>query len=350
MITLRSGRRALALAGSLGALALLLSACSSDDGGAAAPSGDATSEDAGDGEASLTIGALYLDAQGFYGGIKKGIEDGSATEGVKLLGQNSGGDATKEAQFMSTLISGGVDAIIMSPVSDTASVPVVRQAHDAGIPVICYNTCINDEDAKDLVYALVTTDQYALGYDVGVIAGQYFKDAGIEAPRFGILNCDVYEACVQRKAGFKDAVAEAVPGVVWAADQAGFEPDKSTSTATTILTGDPTIDAFFATTDNGTIGAVQGVLNTNRVGKTVVFGNDISLQLANYFISNPDVLIASNGQDAQAMGRGAVTQALKAIRGETVDEYLTTIPTHMFEASNADDVNAWLEAHADGIP
>lgn len=297
-----------------------------------------------------TIGALYLDAQGFYGGIKKGIETGSASEKLKLLGQNSGGDASKESQFMSTLIAGGVKAIIMSPVSDTASVAVVRQAHDAGIPIICYNTCIAADSAKQYVYALVTTDQVKLGNDVGVIAGNYFKNKGVTAPKFGILNCDVYEACVQRKAGFKKAVQQIIPGVKWVADQAGFEPDKSTSTATTILTGQPDIDGFFATTDNGTIGAIQGVLATGHEGKTVVFGNDISLQLAKYFISKPKVLIASNGQDAQAMGRGAVEQAIHAIKGEKVKTYLTTVPTQMFESSKSDAVNEWMKTHANGIP
>ena len=251
---------------------------------------------------------------------------------------------------MSTLVGGGADAIIMSPVSETASVPVVRQAHDAGIPVICYNTCIDDAAAKDLVYGLVTTDQRKLGSDVGTLAGNYFKDQGIEAPRFAILNCDVYEVCVERKEGFKEAVEAIVPGVEWAADQAGFEPEKATSTATTILTGDPNIDAIFATTDNGTIGAIQGVQGTGGQGRTVVFGNDISQQLANYFLSDPDILIATNGQDPQAMGRQAVTEALDAIAGTDVENYLTTIPTTLFEASNPDAVQEWLDAHADGIP
>jgi sugar transport system substrate-binding protein len=312
----------------------------------------ANNTQSGGGDQPTTVGALYLDSQGFYGGIKKGIEDGAASENIKLIGQNSAGDATKEAQFMSTLISGGAKAIIMSPVSDTASVPVVRQAKDANIPVVCYNTCVADEAAKGqgLVYALVTTDQTKLGHDVGLTAGEYFKKKGITSPRFAILNCDVYEACRQRKAGFKEAVTSVVPGAQWVADQAGFEPDKATSTATTMLTGDKSIDAFFATTDNGTVGAVQAVNTTGAKGKTVVFGNDISLQLAKYFQSEPDVLIASNGQDPQAMGRESVKQALNAIAGKPVDNYLTTIPTKMFEASKPEQVDEWLKAHADGIP
>ncbi|KKC35304.1 hypothetical protein WH87_17115 [Devosia epidermidihirudinis] len=298
----------------------------------------------------ISIGALYLDAQGFYGGIKKGIEAGASDENLRLLGQNSQGDASREAQFASTLISSGVDAIIMSPVSATASVPVVRQAFEAGIPVICYNTCISDEFAKQYVAALVTTDQYKLGHDVGVVAGQYFVDKGVTAPRFGILNCDVYEACVERKAGFKAAVEELVPGVIWGADQAGFEPGKSTETATTMLTGDSEIVAMFATTDNGTVGAVQGIQASGREGKVVVFGNDMSAQLAQYLINSPDTLIATNGQQPQEMGRDSIKVALAAVRGETIENYLTTVPTELFLSANPDQVKAWLEAHADGIP
>lgn len=298
----------------------------------------------------VTVGALYLDAQGFYGGIKKGIETGAGDANIRLLGQNSQGDAAREAQFASTLISSGAKAIIMSPVSATASVPVVRQAFDAGIPVICYNTCINDEDAKKYVLALVTTDQFKLGYDVGLVAATYFAANGIDKPRFGILNCDVYEACVERKAGFKQAVAETIPGVEWAGDQAGFEPGKSTETATTMLTGDPAITAMFATTDNGTVGAIQGIMATGREGSVVVFGNDISVQLAQYLINKPEVIIATNGQQPQEMGRQSIDVALRAIKGEAIENYLTIIPTELFLSSDPGKVQAWLDARPDQIP
>ena len=338
-------KRVIALLGACALAAGSLAACSSPEtpGASGAPTG---------GGETITIGALYLDAQGFYGGIKKGIEDGAAEEGgsLTLLGQNSGGDAAQEAEFMSTLVSGGVDAIITSPVSADASIPGIKAAYDAGIPVICYNTCITQAEAEKYVYALVTTDQDKLGYDAGVVAGNHFKDQGITDPKFGILNCDVYEACVQRKGGFKRAVEEILPNVQWVADQAGFEPDKSTSTATTMLTGDDTLQALYGTTDNGTIGAIQGVIATNRVGKTVVFGNDISVQLAQYFQTNPDILIATNGQTPQLMGRESVKQALRAISGQPVESWLTTVPTQLFTVDDPQGIADWLEAHADGIP
>src|SRR5207247_8341294 len=104
----------------------------------------------------VRVGALYLDAQGFYGGIRKGIQDGAASQSLTLIGQNSQGDAARESSFMATLIGSKVDAIIMSPVSDTGSTPVVRQAADAGIPVICYNTCVSGDAARKFVKAIWT--------------------------------------------------------------------------------------------------------------------------------------------------------------------------------------------------
>ena len=298
----------------------------------------------------MTIGALYLDQNGFYGGIKKGIETGAADLKLQLLGNNSGGDASKEAAFMSTLIGAKVDAIIMSPVSATASVPLVKQAFDAGIPVVCYNTCINDADAQKYVKALVTTDQTQMGTDVGDAAADWFVAKGMTAPNIGILNCDVYEACVQRKTGFKAALLMKVPGAKFVSDQEGFVLDKATQKATDMLTANPEIDAFYATTDNGAMGGIQGILATGHEGKTVVFGSDMSTPMANYLLTKPDILILTNGQTPQQMGALAVQQALKAINGEKIDNYLTITPTHMYFASTPDDVKTWQQVHADGLP
>jgi len=121
-----------------------------------------------------------------------------------------------------------------------------------------------------------------------------------------------------------------------------------------MLTGDTAINAMFATTDNGTIGAIQGIMASGRQGRAVVFGNDISVdisvQLAQYLINAPETLIATNGQQPQQMGKDSVTMALKAIRGEVIDTYLTIVPTEMFLSSDPDQAKAWLEARPDGIP
>ena len=72
--------------------------------------------------------------------------------------------------------------------------------------------------------------------------------------------------------------------------------------------------------------------------------------MANYLLTKPDILILTNGQTPQQMGALAVQQALKAINGEKIDNYLTITPTHMYFASTPDDVKTWQQVHADGLP
>ncbi|MCW3014427.1 MAG: hypothetical protein JWO02_1519 [Solirubrobacterales bacterium] len=304
----------------------------------------------GGGKKRVRLGALYLDAQGFYGGIRKGIQVGAASQSLELIGQNSQGDAARESSFMATLVGSKVDAIIMSPVSDTGSVPLVRQAADAGIPVVCYNTCVSSDAARKFVKALVTTDQVKMGEQVGNLSARYFLRKQVNAPLVAILNCDVYQACRQRKAGFKKALSAKVPGVRYVADQPGFLPDDAPTTAADILTAKANVDALYAANEGGTLGALKGIQATRHAGRTVVLGSDIGVQIAEAMLAQPKTLVLTVGQDAQRMGRVAVQQALRAIRGQQIAQFDTYIPTTEFTSDNPQGLRTWLAAHKDGLP
>jgi simple sugar transport system substrate-binding protein len=117
-----------------------------------------------------------------------------------------------------------------------------------------------------------------------------------------------------------------------------------------MLTGDPNIDAFYSTNDNGTIGALKGVQATNHIGKTVIFGSDISVPIATAMKQFPKTLVATNAQDPQQMGRVAVQQALTLVNGGKVAQFTTFIPAKVYSSDKPDEVQAWLDAHKDGIP
>jgi len=118
---------------------------------------------------------MFFDSQGFYGGIQKGITEGSKGAGAELILSNSKLDAAAEAAFIDSAIASGVDGLIVSPVSETASVVALERAHEAGIPIICYNTCLGADDTKRLVAGFVTTDQYDFGHQLGKSAAAYVK-------------------------------------------------------------------------------------------------------------------------------------------------------------------------------
>lgn len=93
----------------------------------------------------MTIGAIYLDTRGYYAGVRQGVQDAAKDSSVQvqLIETNARGDISKESTFVDTLVARNVDAIILSAVSENGSSRTVRRASEAGIPVICYNTCIN---------------------------------------------------------------------------------------------------------------------------------------------------------------------------------------------------------------
>jgi len=330
-IPVRLAAAATALVAAVGGL----TACGSGSSGA---SGD-----------SLKVGVIYLDTQGFYGGVRKGIQDGakSAGKNVKIVETNAQDDASKESTFMQSLIAQRVDAIMLSASSGTASVPAIKQAKDAGIPVICYNTCIEEPDLSKYVSAYMLGDPEAFGAKLGDAAADYFVSKGIKDPKIGVVNCEFVEVCKQRRAGFEKALKAKVRGYKIVANQKGGDASASLSAAQNILTAHSDLDAFMGEYGDATIGAVKAVKAANAVGKTVVFGGDMTTDIANALKDN-SVLKAQVDISGQVMGKDAVAQAIKLIGGKKPSQVVVPVPVDIYTSpTQAAD---WLKAHADGIP
>ncbi|MFJ6327904.1 MULTISPECIES: substrate-binding domain-containing protein [unclassified Rhizobium] len=300
-------------------------------------------------EKVLKVGAIYMDAQGFYAGVRKGIETGAKDAGDKLdlIETNAQGDVSKESSFIDSLISAGVKAIIVSPVSADGSYRAIRRAHDAGIPVVCYNTCLNDADMKSYVSAYAVGDPYEFGHKLGDAAGDYFVAEKKTAPKIAILNCEFVEVCVTRRKGFEDALKAKVPGATIVANQEGAVLDKAVSVASTILSSNPDIDAFFGEAGGATLGAARAVKSQGKTGKVVVFGGDMTTEIAQE-LSDFSVIKAVVDISGQGLGKLALAQAIKSINGQAPSDIKVPYDIDLYKSS--EDAKAWLKAHADGLP
>ena len=72
----------------------------------------------------------------------------------ELVVLNAGEDTNKQISDVQDLISRGVDAIVLSPHSNTAFASVLKDAKDNNIPVATYNN--NITEGADLLVAQVT--------------------------------------------------------------------------------------------------------------------------------------------------------------------------------------------------
>ena len=292
---------------------------------------------------AIKVGALYLDTAGFFGEIKYGIESAGADEGIELTGANSQSDVAKESEFIDTLIAKGVDVVVMSPVSTDSSVAAVERLAEAGIPVVCYNTCLNDDAAARLAYALVTTSQRELGYPVGVMAGEWAIKAEIDL-KIGIHNCNRYEACQEREDGFIDGLKSTGANFEVVNNQEAFSNDVATQVGTDMLIANPEINLMYAANEGGTIGAVNAVMSSGQIGKTFVMGTDTTAELLNTLLEG-EILLAVNSQFPRDMGAGAMRAAIKAVNGEKIDQYIQLTPTKLYTSVDRLAIEKWLSEH-----
>jgi simple sugar transport system substrate-binding protein len=298
---------------------------------------------------SLVVGAIYLDTQGYYAGVRQGIQNEATALGknLQIIETNAQGDISKESSFIDRIVAAGVHAIILSAVSTDGSVRAVRTAHEAGIPIVCYNTCVNDDAIAKYVYAYVIGDPFEFGSKIGDAAADYFVAKGITEPQIGVINCEAFEVCISRRKGFEQALHAKVPGAKIVANQEGTILDKAISVGEQLLSANPDLDAFFGESGGATLGAVKAVRNRNMIGKTVVFGSDMTSDIAAELKSN-EVLKAVVDISGLAVGKQALDAAVDAINDKKLDT--PTIPAVVTLHKTSADGQGWLETHPDGIP
>ncbi|OLT52471.1 multiple monosaccharide ABC transporter substrate-binding protein [Cellulosimicrobium sp. CUA-896] len=136
-------------------LVLALAAC----GGEGAGSGDGG--EAGDGGEDVKIGVAMPTETS-----ERWIADGDAVKsGLEELGyevdlQFAGDDIPTQTQQIDSMITGGVDVLVIASIDGTALTSQLDAAAAANIPVISYDRLIRDSENVDFY---VTFDNYAVG-------------------------------------------------------------------------------------------------------------------------------------------------------------------------------------------
>jgi simple sugar transport system substrate-binding protein len=293
---------------------------------------------------NLTLGVVLLNGDTYFSNVAKGVSE--ANPGGETIVVNYNGDAGKEASGMDNLITRQVNAILTSPLDPASSVPAIRRAHEAGIAVICYNTCINDEDAAKYVSAFILSDQAGLGRATGEYAVEYIKNNMDGKIVLGVLTCDSFDICRQRKAAFLGELEKGGIEVEIVADQEAYVVDKSVPIAENILTANPQITALWAANDGGTVGLVRAVQSAGRAGSLPVFGTDMTPQLGEYLLAEPPVLLTTTGQDGLATGKRGVEVARDIIAsGNKPESFVQIVPVASYTREKPDDVKAYLSSN-----
>jgi ABC-type sugar transport system substrate-binding protein len=267
--------------------------------------------------AGRTIAGIVFQQDQFFRTIQIGMEAAAKAAGAQLLEANSDNKAEKEASLIDTFIARKVDAIVISPLSATASEPAIKRAVDAGIKVITYNSAVNG----DLAASYLNSSQKDLGSTTGKAAAAYVKDKLGGKAKLATLGFKALlpEVSADRVDSFLEAV-KAGGTIDVVSQQDAWLAEKAVAVAGDIITANPDLQIIYAANEGGTVGAVQAVRNAGKQGKIVVFGIDGTDQLAQFLLDDDDVLQAVTAQQPFVMGSRAIKAALDVLDGKPVEK------------------------------
>lgn len=288
----------------------------------------------------VTIAAVVFQQDQFFRTIEFGMEVAAQAAGAELLQGNSDSRLDREISLIDTYIARGVDAIVISPISSTASIPALQRAYNEGITIITYNSAID----ADFVASYLNSSQRDLGESTGAMASTFIADqfgGDVNVATLG-FNALLPEISADRVDGFLDVAGESNTLNVVSQQDAWLAED-AVQVAGDIITANPDLNIIYAANEGGTVGAVQAVRNAGKQGEIFVFGIDGSDQLAGFLLDEDNVLQAVTAQQPYEMGREAVNSALAVINGEPV-EATVIVPVLGLSRERADEVSAFREA------
>jgi len=290
-------------------------------------------------DAGIKVAGIVFQEDQFFRLVQFGMKEVAENEDVAYFFGNSYNRPDKEIQLVNTYLARGVDAVIISPLSNTASITALKRANERGVTVITYNTTVS----SDIPAAHIESNQEDLGRRTGEKALAYIEEKLNGKAKVAILafKSQAAEQSDARSNGFKEALKK-LPGVRIVAEQDAWLPEMAVKKAGDILTAHPDLDIIWAANEGGTVGSVMAVKNTGRAEKVAVFGTDTSEQLIGFLLSEDGILKAITGQRPFEIGTRAMEAALNVLRKEPHEGRLL-VPGILLSRDDPEGVKAFAK-------
>ncbi|HEY8717813.1 ABC transporter substrate-binding protein [Pengzhenrongella sp.] len=248
-------------AGIVGALALALAACS-------AGSGTGGGGSTGGGDSKIVMGFAQVGAEsGWRTANTKSIQAAAKKAGVTLKFSDAQQKQENQIKAIRSYIQQKVDVIAFSPVVETGWDTVLKEAKDAGIPVVLTDRAVDSKDTS-LYVTFLGSDFVKEGQKAGDWAVKEFGDKPTNVVE--IQGTTGAAPAIDRKAGFAQQIA-AKPNIKIIASQTGdFTRAGGKQVMEAFLKSNPKIDLVFAHNDDMGLGAIEAIEAAGKVpGKDI---------------------------------------------------------------------------------
>ena len=253
----------------------------------------------------------------FWQAVKSGAEQAGKDYKVRVTfeGPESEAMVDKQIDMLAAALAKKPQAIAIAALDSKATIPLLRKAQAAKIPVIAFDSGVD----SDIPLTTASTDNRAAA---ALAADKLAALIGGEGDVAVVGHDQTSRTGIERVEGFVNRLKVAHPKVrVVTVQYGGGDHLKSTEVAKSMLQGNPKLRALFGTNEGSAIGVVNAVREMKRSG-VVVVGFDSGKQQKDAIASG--AMAGAITQNPVGIGYRTVEAAVKALKGEALPKTLDT--------------------------
>ena len=287
---------------------LVSAAC--DSGGQARTGGDVT----------IGLSLSTLDNP-FFVAMKAGVEKTAAELGASVIVLNAGNDASVQADQVRTLTERRVGVIIINPVDSRQAKQAADIAQAALVPLVSVDRSVYG----GAVASEVASDNVQGGALAAIALGRAANGNVVHLT--GVAGAS---ATYDRGTGFEQGLNSGGIRVV-ATRTADFSRARAVQVMTDLMRAGKNIEGVFADNDEMALGAIEA-LGARAGAEVQVVGFDGTPEALGAVADG--TMAATVAQQPDLLGRNAVEQAVRAARGEKVQQ-VVDVPVKVVTKDNA---------------
>jgi ribose transport system substrate-binding protein len=257
----------------------------------------------------------------FWKSVHAGASQGAKDADVDIIWKGPITESDREAQInlVQDFIAQGVDGICLAPLDSRALESVVREARQASVPVLIFDSGLDD---MSNVLSFVATDNYHGGQIAGRHLGKLLGGKGrVIVLRYAVGS----QSSEQREEGCLDALKKEFPDIeiLSANEYAGDTADKAlVKSQQLLLTFGDRVDGVFAPSQHISTGMLKALDEQGLAGKVKFIGFDPGPELVAALRAKKMHGIVL--QDPVRMAQLAVTSLAAHLRGQEIESTIAT--------------------------
>ncbi len=265
----------------------------------------------------------------FWQAVQAGAEQAAAEAGVRITfeGPDSEAMVDRQIDMLAAALANNPAAIGFAALDSQAAIPLLRQAHDAGIPIVAFDSGVD----SDIPVTTATTDNRAAAALAADKMAELIGGSGTVAV---VAHDQTSRTGIDRRDGFLEQMEANYPDIQVVSVQYGQGDQlQSTEVAKAILIANPDLDGLFGTNEGSAIGVVNAVRELGSEGVTII-GYDSGKAQTDAI--RDGLMAGAITQNPVGIGYETVMAAIAATNGEELPAIIDT-GFYYYDQSNIDD-------------